>query len=58
MPIDASSDELAAVRFNADGLVAAIVQEAGSGDVLMMAWMNAESLARTFAEGRTVFWSR
>jgi phosphoribosyl-AMP cyclohydrolase len=58
MPIDASSDELAAVRFNADGLVAAIVQEAGSGDVLMMAWMNAESLACTFAEARTVFWSR
>lgn len=46
------------MRYNADGLVAAIVQEYGSGDVLMMAWMNAESLARTFAEGRTVFWSR
>ena len=58
MPIDVSSDQLAAVRFNADGLVAAIVQEAGTRDVLMMAWMNAESLARTFAEGRTVFWSR
>jgi phosphoribosyl-AMP cyclohydrolase/phosphoribosyl-ATP pyrophosphohydrolase/phosphoribosyl-AMP cyclohydrolase len=56
--IDASPDELAGVRYNADGLVAAIVQEQGSGDVLMMAWMNAESLARTFAEGRTVFWSR
>ena len=56
--IDASPAELAAVNYNADGLVAAIVQEHGSGDVLMMAWMNAESLARTFAEGRTVFWSR
>ena len=56
--IDASAQDLAAVRYNADGLVAAIVQEHGSGDVLMMAWMNAESLARTFAEGRTVFWSR
>jgi phosphoribosyl-AMP cyclohydrolase len=56
--IDASAEDLAAVRYNADGLVAAIVQEHGSGDVLMMAWMNAESLARTFAEGRTVFWSR
>ena len=51
-------EDLAAVRYNADGLVPAIVQEHGSGDVLMMAWMNAESLARTFAEGRTVFWSR
>ena len=58
MPIDVSPDQLAAVHYNADGLVAAIVQEAGTGDVLMMAWMNAESLARTFAEGRTVFWSR
>jgi phosphoribosyl-AMP cyclohydrolase/phosphoribosyl-ATP pyrophosphohydrolase/phosphoribosyl-AMP cyclohydrolase len=56
--IDASPEELTTVRYNADGLVAAIVQEEGSGDVLMMAWMNAESLARTFAEGRTVFWSR
>jgi phosphoribosyl-AMP cyclohydrolase/phosphoribosyl-ATP pyrophosphohydrolase/phosphoribosyl-AMP cyclohydrolase len=56
--IDASPEELAAVRYDADGLVAAIVQEQGSGDVLMMAWMNAESLVRTFAEGRTVFWSR
>jgi phosphoribosyl-AMP cyclohydrolase/phosphoribosyl-ATP pyrophosphohydrolase/phosphoribosyl-AMP cyclohydrolase len=56
--IDASPEELTAVRYNADGLVAAVVQEHGSGEVLMMAWMNAESLARTFAEGRTVFWSR
>ena len=46
------------VAFNADGLVPAIVQEHGTGRVLMMAWMNAESLRRTFDEGRTVFWSR
>jgi phosphoribosyl-AMP cyclohydrolase/phosphoribosyl-ATP pyrophosphohydrolase/phosphoribosyl-AMP cyclohydrolase len=57
-PIAFTDDQLAAVRFNADGLVAAIVQEAGTGAVLMMAWMNEESLRRTLEEGRTVFWSR
>ncbi len=57
-PIDATPEQLAAVRYNLDGLVAAIVQEAGTGQVLMMAWMNAETLAMTLAEGRTVFWSR
>jgi phosphoribosyl-AMP cyclohydrolase len=57
-PIAASGEQLADVKFNADGLVPAIVQEQGSGEVLMMAWMNAESLAMTLAQGRTVFWSR
>jgi len=57
-PIDFTDEQLAAVTFNAEGLVPAIVQEEGTGQVLMMAWMNAESLQRTFAEGRTVFWSR
>ncbi|MEX0663212.1 MAG: phosphoribosyl-AMP cyclohydrolase [Acidimicrobiia bacterium] len=57
-PIDASDDQLAAISWNADGLVAAIVQEEGTGRVLMLGWMNEESLRRTFAEGRTVFWSR
>ena len=47
-----------AVRWNEDGLVPAIVQDAVRGDVLMLAWMNRESLALTLAEGRTVFWSR
>jgi phosphoribosyl-AMP cyclohydrolase/phosphoribosyl-ATP pyrophosphohydrolase/phosphoribosyl-AMP cyclohydrolase len=51
-------DQLAHVQFNADGLVPAIVQEAGTGEVLMMAWMNEESLRLTLTEGRTVFWSR
>ena len=41
-----------------DGLLPAVVQHARTGQVLMMAWMNEESLRRTFAEGRTVFWSR
>ena len=57
-PIPALDEQLAEVTYNADGLVPAIVQEEGTGQVLMMAWMNAESLQRTFAEGRTVFWSR
>ncbi len=56
--IDATPEQLAAVRFNADGLVAAIAQDVTTKDVLMMAWMNAESLAMTFAEGRMVYWSR
>jgi phosphoribosyl-AMP cyclohydrolase len=58
IPIDASADQLAAVTYNADGLVAAIVQEAGSGQVLMLAWMNEATLRETLESGRTVFWSR
>jgi phosphoribosyl-AMP cyclohydrolase len=50
--------EVSTVKFNADGLVPAIVQEASTRDVLMLAWMTRESLALTLDEGRTVFWSR
>ena len=56
--IAATADQLDAVVFGVDGLVPAIVQEAGTGQVLMMAWMNQESLRLTLEEGRTVFWSR
>src|SRR4051794_39741670 len=56
--IDASPEQLAAVSYNADGLVPAIVQEASTGDVLMMAWMTADTLRQSLEEGRTVFWSR
>ena len=56
--IDATPEQLATVKYTADGLVPAIVQEAGTGEVLMMAWMNADTLRMTLAEGRTVFWSR
>ena len=56
--IEATPEQLGAVRFNHEGLVPAIAQDATSRDVLMMAWMNADSLARTFAEGRMVYWSR
>ena len=57
-PIDASPEQLAQIHYNTDGLVPAIVQEHGSGAVLMMAWMNRETVAETFQTGRTVFWSR
>lgn len=57
-PIEASSDELAAIAFNDDGLVPAIVQEQATGRVLMLAWMDAEALRRTLAEGRMWYWSR
>ncbi|WP_425322722.1 phosphoribosyl-AMP cyclohydrolase [Actinoplanes ianthinogenes] len=41
-----------------DGLVAAIVQEHGTGEVLMLAWMDAEALHRTLTTGRATYWSR
>ncbi len=46
------------IRWDADGLVPAIAQEAGSGDVLMMAWMNRDALRRTVDLGEAVYWSR
>ena len=57
-PLPDDARRLEAVRWNADGLVPAIVQDAVRGDVLMLAWMSRESLAATLEEGRTVFWSR
>ncbi|HTV11491.1 MAG TPA: phosphoribosyl-AMP cyclohydrolase [Acidimicrobiales bacterium] len=57
-PISATPEQLAAVKYNSDGLVPAIVQEQGTGQVLMMAWMNEEVLLETLESGRTVFWSR
>jgi phosphoribosyl-AMP cyclohydrolase len=46
------------LRFNADGLIPAIIQETGTGRVLMMAWMNRASLEKTVETGLTHFWSR
>ncbi|MEA2902255.1 MAG: phosphoribosyl-AMP cyclohydrolase [Actinomycetota bacterium] len=57
-PVTFVDADLAAVSFNAEGLVPAIVQEEGTGAVLMLAWMNEESLRRTLETGRTWFWSR
>ena len=51
-------DWLDSVKWDRDGLVPAIAQEAGSNDVLMMAWMNREALSRTVATGQAVYWSR
>jgi len=52
------SDWLDAVHWNADGLAPAIAQEAETGDVLTLAWMNREALQRTVATGRVHYWSR
>lgn len=46
------------IKWSAEGLVPAIAQEAGSGRVLMVAWMNREALQETAASGRAVYWSR
>jgi phosphoribosyl-AMP cyclohydrolase len=46
------------IAWNADGLVPAIAQDATSGEVLMLAWMSRESLARTVETGQAVYWSR
>lgn len=50
--------DLSGVKFDERGLVPAIVQDDDSGDVLMLAWMNAESLQLTMEKGTTWFWSR
>ncbi len=57
-PIPYTPAELDAVRYDASGLVPAVVQEEGTGQVLMVAWMNRDSLERTLETGRTWFWSR
>ena len=57
-PIAATEEQLSLVAYNTDGLVPAIVQELGTGRVLTLAWMNADTLRETLETGRTVFWSR
>lgn len=46
------------LRYNEAGLIPAIAQDAASGEVLMMAWMNAEAVAQTLATGQVTYWSR
>ncbi|MDP2740901.1 MAG: phosphoribosyl-AMP cyclohydrolase [Pseudorhodobacter sp.] len=53
MPFDSAS-----LKFDAQGLIPAIAQDAATGEVLMLAWMNAEAVARTLASGRVTYWSR
>lgn len=48
----------AAIRYNADGLVPAVAQDADTGEVLMLAWMDAEAVRRTLATMRATYWSR
>lgn len=50
--------EATRITFDADGLIPAVVQDAVTGAVLVLAWMNRESIARTYATGHVTFWSR
>ncbi|WP_022704491.1 phosphoribosyl-AMP cyclohydrolase [Pseudorhodobacter ferrugineus] len=46
------------LKYDANGLIPAIAQDHATGDVLMMAWMNATSIERTIATGQVTYWSR
>lgn len=48
----------ATLRYDAAGLIPVIAQDAATGEVLMLAWMNADAVARTLATGRVTYWSR
>jgi len=53
-----SDDIISRITFDERGLVPAIAQEEGTGKVLMLAWMNAESIRQTLETGRVTYWSR
>lgn len=53
MPFDPAS-----LKYDANGLIPCIAQDDATGEVLMMAWMNAASVARTLATGNVTYWSR
>ena len=60
-PTDAAGaveDAVSRARFDAAGLLPAIIQEEGTGTVLMLGYMDAEAMRRTLTEGRVTFWSR
>jgi phosphoribosyl-AMP cyclohydrolase/phosphoribosyl-ATP pyrophosphohydrolase/phosphoribosyl-AMP cyclohydrolase len=57
-PISFSAEQLAAIRYDANGLVPAIAQDINTRAVLMLAWMNADTVRMTLEEGRMVYWSR
>jgi phosphoribosyl-AMP cyclohydrolase len=57
-PTTSIDDAVAGLKFDAAGLLPAVVQDDGDGAVLMVAWMDAEAVRRTLATGRTWFWSR
>jgi phosphoribosyl-AMP cyclohydrolase len=58
VPVPATKEQLDSVKYGADGLVVAIVQEASTQEVLMVAYMDEEALRRTCESGRTWFYSR
>jgi len=58
MPMTALDEQLANVTFNEAGLVPAIAQDHATGQVVMMGWMNADTLRETLQTGRMVYWSR
>lgn len=53
-----TAEQQAALQFDDDGLVPAVVQQHDTGEVLMVAWMDAEAIDRTLADGEAWFWSR
>ena len=55
---DAIERALAEIKFDADGLVPAIAQQHDTGEILMVAWMNADAVRVTLEEGRACYWSR
>jgi phosphoribosyl-ATP pyrophosphohydrolase/phosphoribosyl-AMP cyclohydrolase len=57
-PVSLSICQPSALKWDDRGLITAVVQDAASGQVLMVAWMNAEALELTLATGETHFWSR
>lgn len=56
--VGTAADPLSEVNWGPDGLVTAVAQDAASGRVLMLAWMNREALARTLETGEAHYWSR
>ncbi len=57
-PVPATAEQLASITYDAAGLVPAVCQELSTGEVLMVAWMNAETLRLTLETGRMTYWSR
>ncbi|MDH7600618.1 MAG: phosphoribosyl-AMP cyclohydrolase [Armatimonadota bacterium] len=51
-------DFLDSLKYDGNGLVAAVIQDYRNGEVLMVGWMNREAVRRTLTSGRTCFWSR
>lgn len=58
MSDDAADKIIGELAFNSDGLVPAIAQQADTGEILMMAWMNADAVRETLSTGRVCYWSR